>query len=136
MDKLIAQQIVNLVNKQNRLHKKLTAESVLEHADQYYYITIGNKLIGCVKVVDVTWYLCELRHLSVIPEYQHRRIGKHLVTKAIETGKKHYKYVIQLTVREDNLSAISLFKKTGFKQTVNFVNRNNHKLMVMERLCV
>jgi len=29
-----------------------------------------------------------------------------------------------------------LFKKTGFKQTVNFVNRNNHKLMVMERLCV
>lgn len=54
--------------------------------------------------------------ISVQKEYWNKGIGSHLLLEIIQFAKENSFEVIDLQVRSDNLSAIHLYKKFGFKK--------------------
>ena len=56
----------------------------------------------------------EILNIALKPEYQKKGLGFYLVSQIIENHKKKYsKYFLE--VRKNNLNAISMYKKLGFK---------------------
>ncbi len=53
--------------------------------------------------------------VTVLKEYWNRGIGGQLLSKIIEFAKENSFGIIDLQVRSDNLSAIHLYEKFGFK---------------------
>jgi hypothetical protein len=58
----------------------------------------------------------EVQRIYVLQEYQGKRIGKLLMQKAIEIGKRNNLNYIWLGVWEKNISAIKFYEKQGFKK--------------------
>ncbi|MDD8049145.1 MAG: GNAT family N-acetyltransferase [Thomasclavelia sp.] len=54
--------------------------------------------------------------ISVLKEYWHMGIGKMMVEELIDYAKNHKIEIIDLEVKADNVNAISLYKKLGFKE--------------------
>ncbi|MDA8089535.1 MAG: GNAT family N-acetyltransferase [Nitrospiraceae bacterium] len=53
-----------------------------------YYMAVGNDVIkGVVGLLWRSWYLTELRHLFVKPEFRRQGIGMFLVEEALEKVK-------------------------------------------------
>ena len=57
----------------------------------------------------------EIFNVAVSPEFRRKGIAKALIEKFIETVREKETQVIFLEVRTSNLSAISLYEKSGFE---------------------
>lgn len=77
------------------------------------------------KLISVTGFhgssLNRIKHkvefgMSVLKEYQQQGIGTKLMEVLCEKAKEMGKTKIELDVREDNLSAIKIYQKSGFQQ--------------------
>ena len=85
-----------------------------------YYMAVEDGVIkGIVGPLRRSWYLTELRHLYVKPEFRRKGIGTFLVEKALERVKTP---LVCCTVREDNEGSLTLFRCEGFVVERRFVN--------------
>ena len=73
----------------------------------------GEKLAGYIGGRTIAGET-EIFNVAVAPEFRRNGIGKTLIEKFIETVREKDTQVIFLEVRTSNLSAISLYEKTGF----------------------
>jgi putative acetyltransferase len=74
----------------------------------------GDIFIGCVAVRKNTANIAELKRMYVLPEHQHKGIGKILLEEAITLAKEcGYEY-IRLDTLNHMIPAINLYKKYGF----------------------
>ncbi len=64
--------------------------------------------------------------MGILPEWRGKGIGKELIKAVLESAKEKKLVRIELTVRENNVSAVSLYKKVGFE--VEGVNRKARKI--------
>jgi len=55
--------------------------------------------------------------IAVLPEHQHKGIGKALMQKALQSMRNHKARECYLEVRVSNTPAVKLYKKLGFKIT-------------------
>lgn len=55
--------------------------------------------------------------ISVLKRYWNNGIGSALMEKIIDYAKQHDIEIINLEVRSDNMSAIHLYEKYGYKKT-------------------
>jgi len=55
-------------------------------------------------------------HIDILPDYQHRGIGKKLVQTLFEHLKQNSVNGVMLTVSASNKRAISFYEKCGFRQ--------------------
>lgn len=79
-----------------------------------YLVYIHNeKVIGFCYYYEIYDKL-EIAYIYVIPKYRKRKIASSLIQYLIDNNKD--KYNITLEVREDNESAITLYKKFNFKR--------------------
>jgi ribosomal protein S18 acetylase RimI-like enzyme len=58
---------------------------------------------------------CGVLGMGVLPAYRHKGIGTKLVHSALRKAKVYGLYRVELEVFEDNLAAIDLYTKVGFK---------------------
>ena len=58
---------------------------------------------------------CGTLGMGLLPEYRGRGIGYSLIRQTIEAALAYGLTRIDLTVREDNVNAIALYKKVGFE---------------------
>ncbi|MDA8091544.1 MAG: GNAT family N-acetyltransferase [Nitrospiraceae bacterium] len=85
-----------------------------------YYMAVEDGVIkGIVGLLWRSWYLSELRHLYVKPEFRRTGIGAFLVEKALERVKTP---LACCTVREDNEGSLTLFRCEGFIVERRFAN--------------
>ena len=85
-----------------------------------YYMAVEDGVIkGIVGLLWRSWYLTELRHLHVKPEFRRNGVGTFLVEKALERVKTP---LVCCTVREDNEGSLTLFRCEGFVVERRFVN--------------
>ena len=77
-----------------------------------------DKIIGCASLSRLPR---KMKHrgdfaISVAKEYWNRGIGSQLLDSVIDFAKKNDFEIIDLQVRSDNLRAIHLYEKYGFKK--------------------
>lgn len=90
-------------------------ESELNNECAYFYTIRDNDNIivgygGMHIIIDE----CYVDNIAVLPEYQHKGIGKRIVNHLIEVAKSKGCNFISLEVRQSNTNAISLYKSFNF----------------------
>lgn len=68
---------------------------------------IDGKLVGCVRVLSDKMFRSVIYDLAVLPEYQHKGIGKELVRRCIETFPNS-EWLVQTE------TALEFYEKIGF----------------------
>jgi ribosomal protein S18 acetylase RimI-like enzyme len=100
--------------------EKLTAE--LNNKDsEFYFATLENNVIGYLKVnfgASQTELkdskALEIERIYVSKEFHGKKIGQLLYDKAIEIAKQKNSEYVWLGVWEENLRALSFYRKNGF----------------------
>jgi len=122
MTKATAAAIANLINMQNQLTKRYTADTVLAEEDKYIVRMRDGEVIGAVEVKKVQWYQCEISHLSVDPAARGVGIGRSLVEEVEVRACRLGARIAQCTIRIGNAASEAVFTKRGFVATVTFRN--------------
>lgn len=100
--------------------EKLTAELNNKNA-AFYFATINNKVIGYLKLnfgqaqTELQDHdALEIERIYVLSVFHGKNAGQLLYNKAIEIAKHNKAKYVWLGVWEENLRAISFYKKNGF----------------------
>ncbi len=100
---------------------KLTSE-LSNPMSQFYFASLNDEVIGYLKLntgnaqtelVDLN--ALEIERIYVLAQYQSKKVGQLLFEKAIEIAKQITASYIWLGVWEENLRAISFYKRNGFE---------------------
>lgn len=91
---------------------------IIQAKDLQFVALDGDKVIGWCDIVRRRHEA--LRHsgllaIGVVPEYRGRGIGTDLMKRAIASAWRRRLTRIELTVRADNLAAVALYRRMGFK---------------------
>lgn len=87
-----------------------------------YTYSVDNQVVAFIQYEDI-YDRFELDNIYVLKEYRNKGIASIMMDFMINEGKKKNVINITLEVREDNINAISLYKKYGF---VEKAIRNNY----------
>ena len=80
----------------------------------------GDHFIGCVAVRKNKEDIAELKRMYVLPEHQHKGIGKVLLEKALELAVKCNYQLVRLDTLSTMIPAINLYKKYGFYEIPSY----------------
>jgi len=67
------------------------------------------------------WFImdeCHIGNIAILPEYRNQEIATLLLNNLFENCKNHGTNYLMLEVRVSNHTAINLYKKLGFEETV------------------
>lgn len=82
---------------------------------QIYLYKENNKIVGFISY-DLIYERCELTQIEVLEQYRNKSIASNLLTHMINDCYTNNIINITLEVRIDNIIAINLYKKFGFKE--------------------
>jgi GNAT superfamily N-acetyltransferase len=108
-----AEQIAKLVNTYSQLTDRIDPGDVLHNT--YLSEAEIDKVLGCVKVRKLNWYLMEVCHLVVDLKNRRKGLGTSLVQQAELWGKNAGLKVSQCTIRLQNTPSIRLFHTAGYQ---------------------
>ncbi|OXA84968.1 GNAT family N-acetyltransferase [Flavobacterium hercynium] len=101
-------------------NQKLTAE-LSNPNSEFYFARLNNEVVGYLKVNfgEAQTELqdpqgLEIERIYVLKQFHGAKIGQHLYEKAVDIAKKSSLNYIWLGVWEENLRALSFYKKNGF----------------------
>jgi len=108
--------------KENFSYEKVEGELKNKNS-KFYIIEYGSKIVGYMKVnfdkaqtEEGYENSLEVQRIYILEEYKGKKLGKRLINKAIELGKKHKVDYLWLGVWEHNYNAIKFYEKMGFKK--------------------
>ncbi len=81
----------------------------------YIIAKLENKIVGFAGMIDTIDQM-EITNIVVKKDYRKNGIGNILLNKLISLAKGNKKTEIILEVNENNISAIKLYEKNGFKK--------------------
>ncbi len=93
-------------------------DECISHEDIFYIALVNNEVIAwCnIKLSDREIYKhVGLLGIGVIADFRGQKLGSQLMRMVIEEAKEKGLKRIELTVRENNKTAIRLYEKLGFK---------------------
>lgn len=81
---------------------------------------LDEKLIGATRIIKIKNHI-KFQHrgylgISILKEYHGQGLGTYMLQMALEQAKTNGFEQVELGVFEDNLGAISLYEKSGFKK--------------------
>ncbi|MCI5701361.1 MAG: ribosomal protein S18-alanine N-acetyltransferase [Erysipelotrichaceae bacterium] len=100
----------------------------------YLIYLIDDKIVGFINYLLI-YDRMEIVNFNVLEFFQDKHIGSSLLEKIIEIAKSNNLKNITLEVRSDNVKAIYLYKKYGFKEVAirkNYYNDTDGILMEKE----
>lgn len=90
-------------------------KSELENPNSKYIVAkLNNEVVGFAGIID-TLDQMEITNIVVKKHFRNKGIGTDLLNVLIEISKQNKRNVIFLEVNCNNISAINLYKKNGFK---------------------
>ena len=90
----------------------------IKHRNPQFVAVAGGEVVGWCDIARNprdTMRHCGMLGIGLLPGYRGKGIGVELMKKTIETAWSRRFTRIELTVREDNLNAIALYKGLGFQ---------------------
>lgn len=130
----LARQIADIVNRGQQLQSQLHPLKVIETIDEYITLVDDDKsqVIACVRVRKINWYIGEISHLAVHPDYRNLGYGRRILELAEERAYSKGAHVLQCTIRLDNDGSTSLFFGYGWQELKQFKNpKTGNKLRIM-----
>lgn len=118
--KSVANQVVNLINCNNKLKKYHTWSSISSNKTKYlielagYGIIIkggSRAVIGCIGLVSIDQNTTLIKHLSIHKSFRKKGIATKLINEAIKDCKTSN---IIARIRTDNNNSLRLCEKFGF----------------------
>jgi len=104
-----------------------------ERGDDYVLgLWNGDRLIGYFFL----WYARErvpLLGVGILDEFQHRGLGRQLLSLLIDEAKATDRDGIELTTMQDNDNAYALYRRMGFEYLGDVDNRTGDGTIVVER---
>jgi N-acetylglutamate synthase-like GNAT family acetyltransferase len=116
-----AKQIAELLNKRNQLARRYTGEDILKNAGNYEYELRNGRVAGCIERKKVQWYQWEIRHLSVLSEYEGKGVASIVYDRAEKAARTNGATVLQCTIREENARSVTFFQRHGFVKVGSFL---------------
>jgi len=117
VDQNHAPEVARLINAGGEVKTKYTPNKVTK---QRHYVAIkNNKIAGCIGLCGLSYYMDEIQHIRVKPEFRRNDVGSYLVKEVI---KKSPKPLLISVIKKDNLPSIKLHRKIGFKRIIDFQN--------------
>jgi len=110
---------------------------------EFYFASIGNKVIGYLKLnfgqaqTELKdQKALEIERIYVLKEFQGKKVGQILFNTALQVAERIMADYVWLGVWEKNTSAISFYKKNGFKEFDKhiFVLGNDEQTDIMMKL--
>jgi N-acetylglutamate synthase-like GNAT family acetyltransferase len=130
-----AHQIAMLLNERNHLMVKHSQKTVLDHKDNYVFLTDTDTVIACAEAKKVQWYQWEISHVSVHSKHEGKGKGSAILQLAEEKAIKGEALVLQCTIRIDNKDSIRLFSRNGYKQVNEFRNEESgNQLYIYQKI--
>jgi ribosomal protein S18 acetylase RimI-like enzyme len=80
-----------------------------------YLLILNSKKIGAVSIKPIKPHWCLVQSVHIRKNYRGKGYGKFLMAKVLEKAKAKGLPKVVLTCRKNNKTAISLYKKLGFK---------------------
>lgn len=81
---------------------------------KYYFYVDGNKVLGYIAYFDI-YDRFEIVNIYVLKSYRKRKIGSDMIQLLIHEGENKNIRNITLEVNKENIPAIALYQKYGFK---------------------
>lgn len=130
MDRCQAVQIAALLNAQNQLTVRYSADRVFEHKDNYLVRLNGSgDVIACAELKKVQWYQFELLHVTVAFQYHKQGLARALVSEAENKATAQGGRLLQCTIRAGNLASEMLFKSSSFELASCFYNERSSNII-------
>ena len=123
----IANQIARLLNNQNRLRSKHSAQSILRDPATYFVELEGDRVVGCTGLLKQTNDVSKSFHTSVAPDKMGKGLGTKLMQIAVNNCKTPF---IFGTIREDNHASLRMVSKLGFKPLARTLVQNHYIITV------
>jgi N-acetylglutamate synthase-like GNAT family acetyltransferase len=111
------EQIADLLNRHSRLVRRLAAADI--EKGHYITIEVDDTVLASVCIKKLNWYLTEIKHLVVHPNYRNQGFGRAAVERCTEAKAKGAR-IAQCTIRNDNTASESLFGSEGFQCVGHF----------------
>lgn len=93
--------------------KRITHQLIVEHRPMYGYF-LEDRLIGYYSLCVKNDSECELNNLSVLPEYQHKKIGYELLEHSFEKGRELNCSKMCIGIVEENKVLRKWYENYGF----------------------
>jgi ribosomal protein S18 acetylase RimI-like enzyme len=91
----------------------------IKHGYPQFVVLSGDPVVGWCDVIPnrarVIYSHCGTMGIGLLPEFRGKGIGRRLMQRTIDAAFEFGLSRIELTVREENVSAIALYKSLGFK---------------------
>ncbi len=94
----------------------------------YFALVDDGRIKGTIGLKRLSWYLTEIRHLVVLPEFRGQGLGRALLFGAIGKVKTP---VIGCTIRRENAISLRLFTDRGFQVFTIFENKGHEVLFLL-----
>lgn len=120
MTPLQATQIAALLNQPNELTQQYTADMLLKEAENYVFIELEGRIVGCAQTKRVQWYQWEVCHLSVAQSHTGNGYGRQLLGLAEEKAIAGKAHILQCTIRSSNSPSRGLFQQSGYQKVNSF----------------
>ena len=127
MNTLQANQIADLINRQNKLLIKFNLWDIHSRRESIIFSEQNGMVVGTVQVNSINWYMAEIEHLSVAQGYKRQGIGRKMLAEAeIKAGGA---LLLQAVIRSDNRASIRLFESVGYHRVAVFKNPESGNLL-------
>jgi len=130
----LAAQVAALVNARNRLLAPHTVDGILAARAGYSLAVLPaaegtddadrrarGTVAGCVEVVKASWYQHEVRHMSLLQEWEGRGLGRALMARGRARAVQGGARLLQSTVRADNARSRRLAGACGYTSLSEFL---------------
>lgn len=105
----------------HRFSAEKLAEELSNIESEFYFAGLGNRVIGYLKIntgnaqtESQGSQALEIERIYVLKEFQGRKVGQLLYEKALKIAREKKAGFIWLGVWENNLRALSFYRKNGF----------------------
>lgn len=117
----IAQQIADLLNKNNRLTRHHNTYTIQSSTVTYFVEIADNKVIGCAGIEKNEPGVYTIRHVCVHPNYRGMKIASKLISNIIllYPGMSMY-----MNIRSDNIPSLKMATSLNFAPDRAFWNKN------------
>lgn len=102
----------------------------VDYLGKYYGYFVDNNCIGIGCVKKLNFYMSEIKHIYILPEYRNNGIGRKLFSFLHEEAIKHSK-IVTLSVASENMIMRRLVESFGYKEQCVFTNTKTGRLVVV-----
>lgn len=96
--------------------EKISRQFLIEHRPMFGCFQ-GGQLVGFYSLQRKDGRVCELNHLSVLPQFRKRGIGRQLLNHAFETAEKLGCSQMEIGIVEENQVLRKRYESNGFVHT-------------------